>query len=89
VETFDTLKINPEHVPAVLLPGHAPCTWGPDAPSAIQNAIALEESARMAFLMGAAQAARPELDSALVNKHFERKHGPRSYYGQATEKKGK
>lgn len=88
VETFRTLGLVPEHMPAVLLPGHAPFTWGPDAAHAVDNAIALEAVARMALLMGAAQRELPELDPQIRDKHFERKHGPRAYYGQAGQSKG-
>jgi L-ribulose-5-phosphate 4-epimerase len=82
VETFRRARLDPDHVPAVLLPGHAPFVWGPDARAAVDNAIALEEVARMALLMGAHLRARPGLDPRLLDKHFERKHGPGSYYGQ-------
>lgn len=88
VETFQTLGLAPEHVPGVLLPGHAPFTWGDDLAQAVDNAIALEAVARMAFLMGAAQREVPELEAQIRDKHFERKHGPRAYYGQAGQSKG-
>ena len=86
VETFRQQGLTPAHVPAVLLPGHAPFTWGPDVKHAVENAIALEAVARMALLMGAATQERPELDAAVRDKHFERKHGPKAYYGQAGHK---
>jgi L-ribulose-5-phosphate 4-epimerase len=82
VETFARKGLNPEHVPAVFLPGHAPFTWGPDVQSAVGNAIALEAVAHMALLMGAGQQKLPELDGRIRDKHFERKHGSRAYYGQ-------
>ncbi len=82
VDTFRRAGLDPLHVPAVLLPGHAPFAWGPDAGAAVDNAVALEEVARMALLMGAAQRALPELDARVRDKHFERKHGRSAYYGQ-------
>ena len=82
VETFQRDGLDPAHVPAVLLPGHAPFVWGPNAPAAVDNAIALEAVARMALLMGAALRELPELDARVRDKHFERKHGPSAYYGQ-------
>lgn len=82
VETFSRQGVNPDHVPAVLLPGHAPFTWGPDVKSAVDNAIALEAVAHIALLMGAATQKLPELDARVRDKHFERKHGSQAYYGQ-------
>jgi L-ribulose-5-phosphate 4-epimerase len=88
VETFQRDGLNPAHVPAALLPGHAPFVWGLNARAAVDNAVALEEVARMALLMGAAQQNLPDLDARVRDKHFERKHGPQAYYGQAGQKKG-
>ena len=89
VETFHRQGLNPGHVPAILLPGHAPFTWGPDVKSAVDNAIALEAVAHMALLMGAGSQKLPELDGQIRDKHFERKHGSRAYYGQPKGKQGK
>lgn len=68
-------------VPSVLVHSHGPFAWGKDVEAAVYNAIALEEIARMAFytvLLGNDKSA----DQALLNKHFNRKHGKDSYYGQ-------
>ncbi|HMP75700.1 MAG TPA: L-ribulose-5-phosphate 4-epimerase AraD [Kiritimatiellia bacterium] len=83
VETFTRLGLDPAHVPAVFLPGHAPFTWGPDAAHAVDNAIALEAVAKMALLMGAAERDLPPLVPEILEKHFQRKHGPKAYYGQS------
>jgi L-ribulose-5-phosphate 4-epimerase len=88
VESFAAARISPDHMPAVFLPGHGPFVWGPDASRAVNNAVALEEVARMAFLMGASQSDMAELDERILNKHFQRKHGPGAYYGQPGESKG-
>ena len=69
-------------VPAVLVAGHAAFTWGGSPDAALQNAIALEEVARMAHgTLALAPAASP-LESHLLAKHHRRKHGPDAYYGQ-------
>jgi len=88
VETFQEQRLDPAHMPAVLLPGHAPLVWGPDAQAAVDNAVALEAVARMALLMGAAERELPELEASVRNKHFERKHGSGAYYGQKNGRKG-
>ncbi|MGD0199367.1 MAG: L-ribulose-5-phosphate 4-epimerase AraD [Bryobacteraceae bacterium] len=69
-------------VPAVLVACHGPFTWGASAAQAAHNAAVLEEIAAMAFqTVTLDQAARP-ISSALLEKHFRRKHGPGAYYGQ-------
>jgi L-ribulose-5-phosphate 4-epimerase len=70
-------------VPAVLIRGHAPFCWGPSAAKAVQNAVTLEAVARLALLTSLLDPAAPALDDVVRNKHFERKHGPGAYYGQA------
>ncbi len=81
VEAFEGL--NPLHVPAALVACHGPFVWGPDPLAATENAIVLEEVARMATLTEAlAQDPRP-ISGKLLDKHFLRKHGPAAYYGQS------
>ena len=46
------------------------------------RAITLEEVARLATLTTLIEPRGLVLDTALRRKHFERKHGPRAYYGQ-------
>ena len=85
VEHFRSHMIDPRHVPAALAAGHAPFTWGDDAVAAVDNAVALEASARMAVLTGLLTASQPDaLESWVLAKHHERKHGVDAYYGQET-----
>lgn len=69
-------------MPCVLLRGHAPFCWGSSPAAAVDHAVTLEEVARMALLTTLLEPAASPLDEAVRNKHFERKHGPRAYYGQ-------
>ncbi len=74
---------DPDRMPAVLVRGHAPFTWGKDARQSVEKSVILEEVARMAQyteLLHAADA--PRMQEALLRKHFDRKHGPGAYYGQ-------
>lgn len=74
-------KTDPLAVPSALVNCHGPFSWGKDADTAVYNAVALEEVARMAFytvLLGKKDPA----DSFLLDKHFNRKHGRNAYYGQ-------
>ncbi|HEY6634151.1 MAG TPA: L-ribulose-5-phosphate 4-epimerase AraD [Acidimicrobiia bacterium] len=83
VEHFNSQAIDPLHVPAVLAAGHAPFVWGEDASIAVDNAVALEASARMALLTGILTGGDPlPLEKWVLDKHHERKHGTDAYYGQ-------
>jgi L-ribulose-5-phosphate 4-epimerase len=73
---------SPEEVPAALVRGHGPFCWGPDTAKAVQNAVTLEEVARMALFTRLLDADAPALDAPVRDKHFLRKHGPQAYYGQ-------
>jgi L-ribulose-5-phosphate 4-epimerase len=80
VERFANL--DPVAMPAVLVAGHAPFTWGATAQDSLRNAVALEAVAEMA--LGTFQIDRdaPHLESYVLDKHYQRKHGPAAYYGQ-------
>jgi L-ribulose-5-phosphate 4-epimerase len=80
VETFK--KINPLEHPAVLVASHGPFTWGVNVDDAVHNAAILEFIARLA---GETLRINPKIQpmpSALLDKHFLRKHGSKAYYGQ-------
>jgi len=79
----DTYRhLDPRERPAVLVAGHGPFAWGPTPSAAVENAIVLEEVARMAALTeSVAQEARP-IPRTLLDRHFLRKHGKDAYYGQ-------
>jgi L-ribulose-5-phosphate 4-epimerase len=72
----------PLELPCALVRGHAPFCWGIDPGKAVDNAVTLEAVARLAILTTLLDPAAPSLDTALQQKHFERKHGPTAYYGQ-------
>ena len=73
---------DPAGTPAVLVAGHGPFVWGETAHKAVENAIVLEEIARMALQTLAINPKAERLPRVLHEKHFSRKHGPGSYYGQ-------
>ena len=66
----------------ILIGNHAPFTWGKTAAKAVHNSAVLERIAKMALLTEQINFNAPRLKDALIQKHFERKHGPDSYYGQ-------
>lgn len=78
----ETLKgTDPLHMPGILVANHGPFSWGVSASDALHNAIILEETAKMAY-MTATLGQVNEIKKYLLDKHFLRKHGPGSYYGQ-------
>ena len=79
---FKANDLKYEEVEMVLVGNHAPFTWGKDASKAVHNSAVLECIAKMALLTEQINFNAPRLKDALVQKHFERKHGPDSYYGQ-------
>jgi len=71
-----------KEVEMVLVGNHAPFTWGKNAHKAVHNSAVLEAIAHMALLTEQINPDAPRLKNALINKHYERKHGEGSYYGQ-------
>lgn len=74
--------LDPLRMPAVLVAGHASFCWGASVGDAVETADLLEEIARMAYGTLTLNAAADPLPTALLDKHFLRKHGPAAYYGQ-------
>jgi L-ribulose-5-phosphate 4-epimerase len=75
-------KLDPDAIPAVLVAGHAPFCWGPNATEAAHNAVILEYVAKMACHTLSINADSRPLGRELHDKHFLRKHGRNAYYGQ-------
>jgi L-ribulose-5-phosphate 4-epimerase len=85
-------RLDPAEVPAVLVYRHAPFAWGPDAEKAVENAVAVELCARLAYYTLELERGRiggnsPHLDPILHARHFRRKHGASAYYGQVRKSK--
>lgn len=74
-------NINPMHTPAVLVAHHGPFTWGETAAKAVENAVILEEVARMTSITVALNPT-VQMNENLIEKHYSRKHGANAYYGQ-------
>jgi len=75
-------SLNYEEVEMILVGNHGPFTWAKTPQKAVYNSAVLEELAKMAFLTEQIRPGAPRLKDALIKKHYERKHGPGSYYGQ-------
>ncbi|WP_237932657.1 L-ribulose-5-phosphate 4-epimerase [Buttiauxella sp. S19-1] len=81
VETFSKNNLDPHAMPGVIIAGHAPFSWGKDAFDAVHNAVVLEEVAAMAISTRVINESIM-INPALLDKHYNRKHGKNSYYGQ-------
>lgn len=82
MECFEEKGLDYKEVEMVLVGNHAPFTWGKTAEKAVYNSAVLEAVAQMAYLTEQIDRSAPRLKDALIKKHYERKHGPDSYYGQ-------
>jgi L-ribulose-5-phosphate 4-epimerase len=82
VERFRSGQLDPQHVGAVLVAGHAPFTWGSTVEKALENSIVLEYCAHMAVQTFSINTSAGLLPRHILDKHFLRKHGPGAYYGQ-------
>ncbi|MDE6668451.1 MAG: L-ribulose-5-phosphate 4-epimerase [Muribaculaceae bacterium] len=74
-------ELNPVHTPGVLVKNHGPFAWGKDPHDAVHNAVVMEQVAKMASIAFAVNPALT-MNPLLIEKHFNRKHGPNAYYGQ-------
>jgi L-ribulose-5-phosphate 4-epimerase len=86
IQILNCLKeknLNYEEVEMILVGNHAPFTWGKTPAKAVYNSAVLESIAQMAYLTEQIRPDSPRLKDALIQKHYERKHGPDSYYGQS------
>lgn len=84
VDYYQSKKINPLNIPAILLPGHGVMVFSDSPKRTLECAIVLEEIAEIAYYT---KSINPdiqvsELSKDLYEKHFERKNGINKYYGQ-------
>jgi len=82
IQFFSMRNLNYEELEMILIGSHAPFTWGKNAKAAVHNSVVLEAMAKLALLTENLNAGAQGLKTSLIKKHFERKHGPDSYYGQ-------
>lgn len=75
--------LDPTEIPAVLVAGHGPFTWGRSPAEAADNSIVLEQVALMAAITEGLNPQAAPISQRLLDKHFLRKHGEDAYYGQA------
>lgn len=82
LDCFKEKGLSHQEVEMILIGNHGPFTWGKDAAKAVYNSKVLETIAQMATLTLQINPNAPRLKDSLIKKHYERKHGKNSYYGQ-------
>ncbi len=85
LKTFQNISY--EEVEMVLVAGHGPFTWGKTPEKAVYNSVVLEELAKMALFTLHINRHATRLNEALIQKHYQRKHGANAYYGQISKLK--
>jgi len=81
-KTFASSGIDPNSIPGVLIQSHGPFTWGETPEASVQHSVVLEELARMALNTRLLNPKVAIVDQFLLDRHYLRKHGENSYYGQ-------
>ena len=82
LDCFKEKNLSYEEVEMILVGNHGPFAWGKTAAKAVYNSKVLEVIAEMAHLTLQINPNAPKLKDSLIKKHYERKHGKDSYYGQ-------
>ena len=82
IERFLADDLDPLDYPGVLVNRHAPFTWGPTVAKAVEVAVAVECIAHMAMMSIELAPRLKTIEPELLDKHFNRKHGPGASYGQ-------
>ena len=83
-ETFK--NHDPAAIPGCLVHSHGPFAWGIDAMNAVHNAVVMEQVAFMNYHAMMLNPSKGGMQQELLNKHYLRKHGLNSYYGQEIKK---
>jgi L-ribulose-5-phosphate 4-epimerase len=71
-----------DEAPGILVPSHGVFAWGSTPSEAVEHAKIIEEVAKMAFISESLNPNIKPINKDLLDKHYFRKHGPNSYYGQ-------
>ena len=74
-------KLSPYTCPGVIVSGHGPFSWGTEYESSVLNSEILEFVAKTTFLSMQLKI-KEKLPKYISNKHYQRKHGKKAYYGQ-------
>ena len=82
IKTFKDENLSAAEINMVLVAGHGPFAWGPNAAKSVYHCVILEEVCKMALLTVTIAPNALTLPEHIIRKHWERKHGEDAYYGQ-------
>lgn len=82
VNHFNKNGLNPNEVQMCLVGSHGPFTWGYNEVESVYNSVVLEEICKIAILTKIVNPDVKRIKNSLIKKHYNRKHGKDSYYGQ-------
>ena len=82
IEKLSQEQINVLEVPGILSIRHGVFAWGQSIEEAFKNAEIIEYIAEISFLTKNINPDSKLVEEYISSKHFNRKHGPDSYYGQ-------
>ncbi len=75
-------EVPPLTLPGALVKSHGVFSWGKDADQAVHNAVVIEAVSEMAMKTELINSNAIPASHALIEKHYNRKHGKNAYYGQ-------
>ena len=81
VETLRKKKLTPFDCPGIIVAGHGGFSWGQNNSDAVKISELMEFIAELAYFTEAIKV-KKKLPKYISKKHFERKFGKKSYYGQ-------
>ena len=82
VNHFKKFNLSYSEVEMCLVGSHGPFTWGENSVQSIYNSVVLEEICKMAYITMNINPEVVNIKKSLIEKHYFRKHGNNSYYGQ-------
>ena len=81
IEEIKKRGYDPKFIPGIIVRNHGPFSWGNDCNASVFNSVVMEMVAEM-DLKTLLINKNPYFDDYILDKHFQRKHGPNAYYGQ-------
>ena len=81
IDNLKKKKLTAYTCPGVIVSGHGPFAWGTEHESSVLNSEILEFVAKTTYLSIQLKI-KGKLPKYISNKHYQRKHGKKAYYGQ-------
>lgn len=82
IDHYAEAVLKPREYPGTIVSYHGVFTYGKNVVDAADNALILENIAKMAMLARMINPSLMPIPDYIIQKHYGRKHGPGAYYGQ-------